>query len=111
MQRKIAHFTIYSKNVFLICRNNDIMLSRLQVIEVDTYCRILNMRDFQFRLWYTLPFPPGNRRQTERGLGSSFAEAEKRKTCFLSVSLQYPFLCETSLLAQISLRRRLDARL
>ena len=68
--------------MLLICRNNDIMLSRLQVIEVDTYCRILNMRDFQFRLWYTLPFPPGNRRQTERGLGSCFAEAGKKENLF-----------------------------
>ena len=57
------------------------------VIYNNTYCRISNMRDFQFRWCYTLPFPTGNRRRTERGLGSCRVEVgeKKRKTCILSL--------------------------
>ena len=59
----------------------------LWVIYNNTYCRISNMRDFQFRWCYTLPFPTGNRRRTERGLGSCRVEVgeKKRKTCILSM--------------------------
>ena len=49
------------------------------------------MWDFQFRCSCTLPFPPRNRRRTERGLGSYFAAAWKKEKlfpfCILTISL------------------------
>ena len=63
------------------------------VIYNNTYCRISNMRDFQFRWCYTLPFPTGNRRRTERGLGSCRVEVGEKKgklVSFQCIILQFP---------------------
>ena len=65
----------------------------LWVIYNNTYCRISNMRDFQFRWCYTLPFPTGNRRRTERGLGSCRVEVGEKKgklVSFQCIILQFP---------------------
>ena len=75
----------------------------LWVIYNNTYCRISNMRDFQFRWCYTLPFPTGNRRRTERGLGSCRVEVgEKRENLYpFNVSFcNFPLIYQRSILAR-----------
>ena len=73
------------------------------VIYNNTYCRISNMRDFQFRWCYTLPFPTGNRRRTERGLGSCRVEVgEKRENLHpFNVSFcNFPLIYQRSIFAR-----------